>query len=541
MKKYSKIIAVLLAVAMILPGIAQAAPVVEEGMVTRLSGDTRVETAIAASKEAYKGTADAVVLAGYNGEVDALTGTLLANDKKAPLLLTTKDSLSAATKAEIERLKPTTIYILGGDTVVSAQVEADLKDYTVKRVKGDNRAETAGAVAKEVKGTSATHVFLTLGWETLADALAIGPVSAMKDMPVLLTETDKLPTATVKAMEDLGVTDVTIVGGTNAVSAAIQIELDKKYTVNRVSGDTRENTALAIAAEYFTTPGKIVVAFGRGVTYADALVGGYLGALQNAPVLLTTKAGLTAEIKAYITANAVNTYVLGGENVITTVVVDQIETALAGEVVEEEGPEIVTVSAISVDKTTITLLVDATETLVETVLPSKATNKDVIWTSSDEAVATVANGVVTAVSEGTATITATTVDGSKTADCIIIVQSKYNYLELNKPYTANDDMTITVTSIQKNEEVGSIKYTVSYILKNETADKKIDEATFKMYFEDGTNLPQYGFFGSLFPGQSLSRSYTFEFLKTKVPTLIEYEADFFATEPSLNTLKWKVN
>lgn len=74
------------------------------------------------------------------------------------------------------------------------------------------------------------------------------------------------------------------------------------------------------------------------------------------------------------------------------------------------------------DKTTVSLAVGGTQKLTATVAPDDAENKSVTFTSSDTAIATVTpvQGTVTAVSEGTATITATTSNG-KTATCVITV------------------------------------------------------------------------------------------------------------------------
>lgn len=82
----------------------------------------------------------------------------------------------------------------------------------------------------------------------------------------------------------------------------------------------------------------------------------------------------------------------------------------------------IAVTGVTLNKTSIRLLKDATETLTATVSPANATNKTVTWTSSNEDVATVTSeGVVTAKAVGTATITVTTEDGSKTATCTVKV------------------------------------------------------------------------------------------------------------------------
>ena len=95
------------------------------------------------------------------------------------------------------------------------------------------------------------------------------------------------------------------------------------------------------------------------------------------------------------------------------------------------------VAAINLDKTSTTISVGETDQLLPTVLPDDADNKAVIWTSSAENIATVdASGKVTAMSEGSAIITATTVDGNKTVNCTVTV---------NKPRIISiDDLSVTV-------------------------------------------------------------------------------------------------
>ena len=86
------------------------------------------------------------------------------------------------------------------------------------------------------------------------------------------------------------------------------------------------------------------------------------------------------------------------------------------------GSSSVAVTGVFIDQTLLSVEISKSKTLVAIVQPENATNKGVTWLSSDETVVTVdENGVVTAVAEGTTTITVTTADGNKTADCLVTV------------------------------------------------------------------------------------------------------------------------
>ena len=85
------------------------------------------------------------------------------------------------------------------------------------------------------------------------------------------------------------------------------------------------------------------------------------------------------------------------------------------------GTPTVAVTGITLDKTTAELEIGATETLTATVTPDDATDKSVTWTTSDANIATVENGVVTAVAAGNATITAQA--GEHTATCAVTVKA----------------------------------------------------------------------------------------------------------------------
>lgn len=82
--------------------------------------------------------------------------------------------------------------------------------------------------------------------------------------------------------------------------------------------------------------------------------------------------------------------------------------------------ETVAVTGVTLNKSETSIVAGSTETMTATVAPENATDKTVEWSSSDETVATVENGLVTAVAAGTATITATAGD-NKTATCAVTV------------------------------------------------------------------------------------------------------------------------
>lgn len=115
-------------------------------------------------------------------------------------------------------------------------------------------------------------------------------------------------------------------------------------------------------------------------------------------------------------------------------------------------------TSVSVSPTTASIEVDSTVQLTETVLPANATDKSVTWSSSNTSIATVSSsGLVTGVSAGNATITVTTVDGSKTATCSITV-TQPTYTE----YTIANTMVPGKSYLVANGNSGSV-----YLMSNE--------------------------------------------------------------------------
>lgn len=334
MNKYKNLFAGLLALSLALPGTVEAAPAEAKDTgrdpVERLSGSDRTQTAIEISKKAFAdNSADTVVLVGYHGEVDALAGTLLADDQGAPVLIAGAKELSKDVQAEIARLGAKNVYILGGEAAVHSTIEKELKelDLIVERISGLNRADTAAKVAKKVKGKTADKIFLASGEDGhLADGLAIAPVSGKENIPVLLTDNaTRLSKETLDAIETLGVKEIEFVGGETVISDSIKDDFST-MAFDRVFGSNRENTAIEIASKYFTDSSQAIISYGW--ESADALAGAYLGAKEKAPILLSNTEKISTETMDYLEEKTDFAYILGGSMVISESVLNKIADIL---------------------------------------------------------------------------------------------------------------------------------------------------------------------------------------------------------------------
>ena len=160
--------------------------------------------------------------------------------------------------------------------------------------------------------------------------------------------------------------------------------------------------------------------------------------------------------------------VKAGTAIITVTTADGGFTATCAVTVTEDEPATVPVTGVSLDKDSLSLEEGETAALTATVSPADATNKELTWTSSDESVATVSGGTVTAVKAGTAVITVTTTDGGFTAACAVTVTEKapatvpVTGVSLNKTalsLTVGGSAALTATVIPNNAANRNVTWT----------------------------------------------------------------------------------
>jgi N-acetylmuramoyl-L-alanine amidase len=285
----------------------------------RIGGLNRFEVAINLSKKYWPQSSDVVVLTNSNAYADALAAGPLAYKNNAPVLLTQSNILTSPTKAEIQRLNPKQIIIVGGPASVSNEIEAEINSLgkEVKRIGGINRYEVAANVAQEFENVQSAIIAYGMNFP---DALSISPYASKNGMPILLTQKDSLPEPTKNVLQHKQVQNTIIVGGEASVGVAVQNELPSP---KRIGGKDRYEVAANIFKELHLAKDKAFIA--TGLTFADALTGSVPAAKENTPILLTRDSALPLPTLIPIRANNTNNFMLlGGEGSVDEPVLYQL-------------------------------------------------------------------------------------------------------------------------------------------------------------------------------------------------------------------------
>ncbi|GFZ34448.1 hypothetical protein CSC2_49740 [Clostridium zeae] len=264
------------------------------------------------------------------------------------------------------------------------------------------------------------------------------------------------------------------ISGTGPLAATIRVNTLassttlKLRTSDSATSDKQAVTGLSSGYGYLqgtipsSQPTDVVAAVQSGIILGTAQVD------SNNQAKIAVKSGSGITLSLYSSTGAKKADLTG------TYTVSNSQTTAIG------TSTVVSVTSVSLDKTTLSLTTGTSSTLTATVAPSNATNKNVSWTSSNTAVATVQNGTVTAVAAGTATITVTTQDGSKTATCSITVTNPTSGDTYEPNGTISSAYTITSGSTLS-----------SYIYSASDVDYyKLTVTTSKSFTISLTNLPK---------------------------------------------------
>lgn len=212
------------------------------------------------------------------------------------------------------------------------------------RLGGPDRYDTAVAVSQATFPESSAYtsrVVVATG-EDFPDSLAASALAAVEEAPLLLVRKNSVPATVANEIRRLRPDQILIVGGTGAVSSAVETELrgllvltDQYHFVERLGGRDRYETAAAVAqSTYFLwsegyPPGDVVIA--NGDSYADAMVGAGMAALHEAPIIFSTKDRLPRASEDFLRLPDVpwtsrHAYIIGGTGVVSDAVAATIRS-----------------------------------------------------------------------------------------------------------------------------------------------------------------------------------------------------------------------
>lgn len=320
---------------------AAPAVAVEDVTPARVGGGERTETAAEIALLTHPGGTDQAVVATAVEAQDALAAASLAGATGAAMLLVNPDAVPAATASALVELGVTAVTLVGDQTDISEEVRAELDaDYDVVRIAGADQYETAAEVAGQTIDIAGTvqvdglRTVLLANGENFPDALSGSPAAYAGPIPVLYTEPGTLREEVTTFLDQRDIQQVVILGGTLAVSAEVQTEIESTgRTVVRLGGRDRVETSLAVADWTETVLGftTSTVVLARGDDFPDALTSGQLaGSLAVPLVLSATPEVLPAPAAQYFADNCDTIEVVqavGGEAAITTALLEEAEVA----------------------------------------------------------------------------------------------------------------------------------------------------------------------------------------------------------------------
>lgn len=269
--------------------------------VTRIAGKDRIATSIEISKEMFNESDNVVLASGFNF-ADALSAGQLAAALNAPLIMS-KDQLDSRTSDEIAKLKPKNIYIVGGETALSSNIEESVKsvvnDINIERLKGNNRYETSVKVMEKTKEFVDAEYLLIASGKNFPDALSATSFMADHKALMVLSDGNSYPKSDLQEIA---------IGGVN------QLPLNG-FTGERIAGNDRYQTALAIARRSFENNENAILANSK--VFADSLSAVSVAKNYKAPIILTDNENLTQSTKSYL-ENMNSVTIIGGEKSVSS-------------------------------------------------------------------------------------------------------------------------------------------------------------------------------------------------------------------------------
>lgn len=294
--------------------------------VVRLAGNDRYATAVRVSERFFSPGVPVAYVATGADFPDALAAGPAAAKLGGPVLFVTRDGIPSSTRTELDRLNPGRIVVVGGTSVVSDAVRADLAGLSTGgavRLAGSDRYRTAVAVSVDAFPAGAAVAYVATG-ALFPDALSGGPAAGVEQAPMLLTQPTALPAEVAVELRRLGPDRIMLLGSAGAVSDSVAAELDDIAPVERLAGPDRYGTANAISQRIFGSD-RPTAFLATGLNYPDALAAVSPAARTRGPILLggaSLSSGTSAELGRISPRTA---YLVGGPSVVGVAVAKEAQ------------------------------------------------------------------------------------------------------------------------------------------------------------------------------------------------------------------------
>ncbi|MDN4599270.1 cell wall-binding repeat-containing protein [Leifsonia sp. NPDC014704] len=251
----------------------------------RVSGGDRFTTAVSISQQSYPGTAPVVYVASGLGYPDALGAGPAAVKQGGPLLLTTSWSLPDATAAEIRRLHPSQIVVVGGPNSVSGSVYSALSKLapSITRVTGGDRFATNKALLSYAFPGNNDTVYVASGLN-FPDALSASAISGSTSSPVVLINTNlgHIDAETMNLIRSMAPFNIVTAGGGISMPPYLVNDLRSIANVTENDGSDRFATSQMLnEGKYSAANPPKNVYLANGLNFPDALAGGALAAKEG--------------------------------------------------------------------------------------------------------------------------------------------------------------------------------------------------------------------------------------------------------------------
>ena len=248
---------------------------------TRLAGETRYDTSASIALDGWKQSDYAILVCGGNYP-DALSSAPFAKKYDAPILLTNGDNLPAVTKKTLIKLQVKNVFIIGGTSVIPLSTEAELQslNISVTRLAGQDRYETAIKVAQLLPPPA--EIIVVTG-EDFTDALSVGPIAALKQVPIILVPKNYMPDSVKAYISANNISKTYVLGNSDIIDDSIYNQFPGSERIIGADKYVR-NINFNIKFDNLFSTKDICIATGE--VFADALTGAAYAAKKGIPIIL---------------------------------------------------------------------------------------------------------------------------------------------------------------------------------------------------------------------------------------------------------------